>query len=110
MIVNPYIKDSANIQWLEENEQTFLDYMSKHHSLVDVCHTILHLDTLDDAYISNMITLVESFEKKRIKEEKARRKKISGKIKETATEKKIKTFEEIADKIENQKDEDILFD
>jgi len=77
-IVNPYIKDPANIKWLEENEQTFLEYMAKSHSLMDICHTILHIDTLNDAYISNLIKKVNAGTRKKLAEEKKREKLIAA--------------------------------
>ena len=112
MITNPYIKDPANIAWLEANEEHFLDWMAKHHSLVDICHTILHIDSLDDKYIANLIKQVEAADKKKLKEEKNRKKAIKSNTvpKETAVEKKMKAMEDIADSIENAKGEDSLFD
>jgi hypothetical protein len=98
-IVNPYIKKAENKEWLLKNFQTFLDYMSKKHSLYDCWHTILDLSTFNDTYIEGVIQEVEKVEKQKEREEKMRKAKRNGKkvseMKEaTAVEKKIAKMEE----------------
>jgi hypothetical protein len=100
-IVNPYIKKAENKKWLEDNEETFLRYMAEHHAPIDLAHTFLHMNTLDDSFIESMIKKIEAHEKKIDREAKLRKKKADGKkISEdktaSATEKKIAKFEEAA--------------
>jgi len=113
-INNPFIKDKDNIKWLEDNYETFLDYMAKHHSLADCWHTILDLSTFDDKYISNMITKVTAADNKKIKEAAARKRKLGGKktnTKSTTIEKKQSLIEEaIEEKKRKSKEEDELLD
>jgi len=104
-IVNPYIKKAENKQWLSDNWETFLDYMSKHHSLIDCWHTVLNISSFNDTYIEKIISEVEKVEKKKEKEEKIRKALRNGKkvseIKETSSiEKKIAKMEEAAQKVE----------
>jgi hypothetical protein len=101
------VKKKENKDWLMANELSFIDYMSKHHSLADICHTYLHTETFNDAYVEKIIKDIETYEKRIEKEEKIRKAKRSGKkvseIKETtAVEKKIAKMEEAAKKIEDE--------
>ena len=77
-INNPFIKDKKNIDWLENNWETFLDYMSKNHTLADCWHTVLDLSTFNDTYISTIIKKVEARDKSKIREEKARQKALAA--------------------------------
>jgi len=101
---NPYIKDPANIKFLEENWETFLDYMAKNHSLVDCWHTVLNISSFDDAYVSSLIKKVDASWKRKIREETIQKriaegKKVSDDPNATAIEKKNAIFEEaIAEK------------
>jgi hypothetical protein len=102
-IVNPYIKKAANKKWLEDNEETFLRYMAEHHSPMDLAHTYLHMNTLDDGFIESMIKKIEAQEKKLEHEAKLRKKKADGKPiskdkTATAVEKKMAIMEEAADR------------
>jgi hypothetical protein len=112
MIVNPFIKKPENLKWLEDNEETFIRYVGEHHSIFDIAHTILHLDTMDDAFVESVKKYTE-IQEKRIAKEAAQRKKARGKAATpapTAIEKKIKTFEDAAKKIEDEKHGDYLLD
>jgi predicted ribosome quality control (RQC) complex YloA/Tae2 family protein len=98
-IINSYIKKKENKEWLSNNYESFIYYMSTHHSMNDCWHTILNMSTFNDAYVEKMITEIESSEKRREKEEKIRKAKRNGKkvstLKETtAVEKKIAELEE----------------
>ena len=105
-INNPFIKDPKNIEWLEKNFQTFLDYMSKNHSIADCWHTVLDLSSFNDTYISNMIKRVEMTDKARIKEQKAREKDVdTSKEKPSKIEKKNNVVEEAVAKKEKEKKE-----
>jgi len=106
-INNPFIKDPANIEWLQKNSETFLDFMAKNHSLKDCWHTLLDLSTFNDAYVSSMIKKVELADKKKLKEGKDRTKGMKTPAK-TVVEKKMAVFEEAANKKEET--EDILPD
>jgi hypothetical protein len=110
-MIIPSIKKAENIEWLMKNSETFLDYMSKHHSLADCLHTYLHIETFDDAYVENMIKNIEAAEKKRQKEAAILKKKIKGKkvseIKETtAVDKMMAVTEEAAKAIEDEWEEE----
>jgi len=114
-ICNPYIKDPANIKWLEDNEESMIDYMAKHHSIYDIMHTVLHIDTFDDNYISNLIKKVESADKRKIKEERNRKRKLEGKSvmddpKASKIEKKQAQIEEaiLARQKQEEEDSDLL--
>jgi hypothetical protein len=111
-IVNPFIKKKENQEWLEKNEETFIQYMGLHHSVFDMAHTYLHLDTFNDAYIESMIKSIEVNEKKKIRQEKLLKAKIStkGTPKKTAIEQKIETMETAADEKLSKETEDVLFD
>lgn len=109
MITNPFIKKQANKDWLENNQETFLDYMAKRHSLTDCWHTVLHPETFDDAYVENMIKEVEKADKRKIKEDAARKKKLKTPA-ASATEKKMNAMEENADRLEKEKQGEGLFD
>jgi len=114
-ICNPYIKKAENLKWLEENEELFLDYMAKHHSLYDVCHTILHIDSLNDQYVENMIKNIKAATRKKLNEEKKIQKAVEDEQKnkpvqksaiETKNEKIEKAVE--AKKKAKQEDDDLL--
>jgi predicted nucleic acid-binding protein len=105
------VKKKENKDWLLANEQTFIDYMAKHHSVADCVHTYLHTETFNDAYVETMISNIEASEAKKEKEEKIRKAKRKGKkvseIKETtAIEKKMAVMEENAKKIEDEWDDE----
>lgn len=109
-IVNPYIKKKENKDWLSANFQTFLDWMSKHHSLYDCWHTILNLSTFNDAYVEKIISSVETAEKEKEREERLRKakrngKKVSESKEATTVEKKIAKMEEAAQKIKDDWEE-----
>jgi hypothetical protein len=114
-INNPFIKDPANIAWLEENYETFLDYMSKHHSLADCWHTVLNIATFDDDYIKGMIKNVEAADKRGIREEQKRKRKIKGLKTETdknatSIEKKQALIEEAVEAKRKEAEDDELPD
>jgi len=97
-ICNPYITDPANVKWLEENQESFIDYIAKNHSVFDIAHTILHIDTMNDKYVANLIAKVEGAQKRKILEEKAQAKAAKAKLaknppKKTAQEQKKENFE-----------------
>jgi hypothetical protein len=71
-INNPFIKDPKNVEFLENNWEAFLDYMSKHHSLADCWHTILDLSTFTDAYVSKIIASITAADHAKVRAEKAR--------------------------------------
>jgi hypothetical protein len=98
-MIIPSVKKKENKDWLKANEETFLNYMATHHSMHDMAHTYLHYETFNDAYVEGMIANIEAAEKKRQKEEKILKAKVSGKkvskVKEmTAVEKKMAEMEE----------------
>ena len=110
-INNPYIKSAANIEWLSKNHETFLDWMAKHHSLVDCFHTLLDISTFDDNYVAKIIAKVEASDKQKVKEERLRKRKRAGKkvsedSKATVIEKKQATIEEAYEERKRKRDED----
>ena len=110
-ICNPYIKDPKNIKWLEDNEMSFIEHLAKSHSMIDIAHTILHIDTLNDTYIEKMIKIIQTNDKKLLKEKKAREKQLEQDPKslqepaKTKIEKKNEIFEKAAEAKKQQDDE-----
>jgi hypothetical protein len=114
MDIIPSIKDPANIKWLQENEETFIEYMAGTHSSIDLAHTYLHYTTFDDKYVATLIKRIE-IRDQRLKAEKEKRdaapKPSTPKKKKTGPEKKIEAMEKAAIKIEKDKlGDDDLFD
>ena len=101
----PFVKDKKNIEWLEKNSLTFIDYLSKNHSIFDIAHTILNADTMDDKYVSNLIKKIENYEKKFQSETDARKLK-HKKTKQPSNkpEQKAQEFEEALEKANKEKD------
>jgi hypothetical protein len=120
IVVSHYIKDPANKIWLEDHELEFMDWMSKHHSLFDICHTFLHLDTLDDEYVKNMRAHIEKYYEKKFIEEDAQKKAAGENVKKKRNRKssisdpQVKISEQeskaeaIRKEVEQSKDSDLL--
>lgn len=97
-MILPSIKKQENIDWLLANEQTFLDYMAKHHSHYDIAHTYLHYETFDDEYVENMIVTIQKEDARKEKEEKKRKASEKKQIKAEKKSKEEQKIEEMTKK------------
>jgi hypothetical protein len=114
MDIMPSIKDPNNIKWLEENSETFLQYMANSHSGYDLAHTFLNYKSFNDAYVAGMIRKIKIHEKKLETEKKKRAAELKKEknAPTTVIEKKMQKMEDIANRIEAEKrgDDDLLAD
>ena len=106
-ITNPWIKDQKNIEWLENNFETFINHMALKHSVHDIAHTILCPDTLNDAYVTKLIKEVERSDRQYKRECEERQKELKAeKVKKSSGDKKAQEFEKVLEAKQRENDED----
>jgi hypothetical protein len=111
MIVSSYVKKQENLDYLSQNEETFLEWMGKNHSPVSLAHTLLHMDTFDDAYVEKLRKQIEKKDAAIAAEAAARAAQPKPKAprkKKTVIEKKIEAAE--AKATQQEETEEFLFE
>jgi hypothetical protein len=112
-IVSAYVS-KENLKWLEDNENTVLEFLAKEHSPISLAHTMLHMDSFDDTYIETMKKKIASRDRALLKERKARpipvkQAKSAEDIKKTKNEKKKAIFETAVTKNDAQDEAEAAF-